>query len=85
MNEHWQKEKETIAKIRQITQEIDGIGFDSQTEAREELRDALEEAMPKTFRFLTAGILPASRAPIWPSGGRGHEACSTCDGCDRPA
>ena len=30
---------ETIAKIQRITQRLDGLGYDSQTEAREELRD----------------------------------------------
>jgi predicted RND superfamily exporter protein len=37
-------EPEIIQKIREITRRLDGIGFDSQTEARDELRDALEEA-----------------------------------------
>ena len=35
---------EVIAKIQEVTQRLDGIGFDSQTEAREDLRDELEEA-----------------------------------------
>ncbi|NIW37235.1 MAG: hypothetical protein GWN32_12165, partial [Gemmatimonadetes bacterium] len=35
---------ERIQKIREITQRLDGIGFDSQTDARDELRDQLEEA-----------------------------------------
>jgi predicted RND superfamily exporter protein len=34
---------ETIAKIQEITRRLDGIGFDSQTDAREELRDRLDE------------------------------------------
>jgi predicted RND superfamily exporter protein len=34
---------ETIAKVREITRRLDGIGFDSQTEARDEYRDLLEE------------------------------------------
>ena len=34
---------ETIEAIREITRELDGIGFDSQTDAREELRYELEE------------------------------------------
>jgi predicted RND superfamily exporter protein len=34
---------ENIQKIREITQRLDGIGFDSQTDARDELRDLLEE------------------------------------------
>jgi len=34
---------ERIQKIREITRRLDGIGFDSQTDAREELRDQLEE------------------------------------------
>jgi predicted RND superfamily exporter protein len=32
-----------INAVREITRELDGIGFDSQTDAREELRDELEE------------------------------------------
>jgi predicted RND superfamily exporter protein len=34
---------ENMRKVRQITERLDGIGFDSQTEARGELRDQLEE------------------------------------------
>jgi predicted RND superfamily exporter protein len=34
---------ERIQTLREITRRLDGIGFDSQTEAREELRDQLEE------------------------------------------
>ena len=34
---------ETIEKIDRITKRLDGIGFDSQTDAREELREQLEE------------------------------------------
>jgi hypothetical protein len=34
---------ETIQKIREVTRRLDGVGFNSQTEAREELRDELEE------------------------------------------
>src|SRR3990172_11823477 len=34
---------ETIAKIQEITKRLDGIGFDSQTDARDELRDQLDE------------------------------------------
>jgi predicted RND superfamily exporter protein len=34
---------EIIDAIREITRELDGIGFDSQTDARDELRDKLEE------------------------------------------
>jgi len=34
---------DVIAAIREITRELDGIGFDSQTEARDEMRDRLEE------------------------------------------
>jgi predicted RND superfamily exporter protein len=34
---------ETIAKIHEITRRLDGIGFDSQTDAREALRDQLDE------------------------------------------
>ena len=33
---------ERIAKIREITRRLDGVGFDSQTEARDALRDELE-------------------------------------------
>jgi hypothetical protein len=32
-----------IEAVREITRELDGIGFDSQTDARDELRDQLEE------------------------------------------
>jgi hypothetical protein len=32
-----------INAVREITRELDGIGFDSQTDARDELRDQLEE------------------------------------------
>jgi predicted RND superfamily exporter protein len=35
---------ERIQKIREITRRLDGIGFDSQTDARDELRDQLEDA-----------------------------------------
>ena len=34
---------EIIEAVREITRELDGIGFDSQTDARDELRDELEE------------------------------------------
>ncbi len=34
---------ETLQKIHRITRAVDGVGFDSQTEAREELREQLEE------------------------------------------
>jgi len=34
---------DVIGAIREITRELDGIGFDSQTDARDELRDQLEE------------------------------------------
>ena len=34
---------EVLQKIDRITKSLDGIGFDSQTDAREELRDRLEE------------------------------------------
>jgi predicted RND superfamily exporter protein len=34
---------EVIEAIREITRELDGIGFDSQTDARDELRDELEQ------------------------------------------
>jgi predicted RND superfamily exporter protein len=34
---------DTIHKIREITRRLDGIGYDSQTDARDELRDQLEE------------------------------------------
>ncbi len=34
---------ENVQKIREITRRLDGIGFDSQTDARDELRDQLEE------------------------------------------
>jgi predicted RND superfamily exporter protein len=34
---------EIIQKIRKITQELDGIGFESHTDEREEIRDILEE------------------------------------------
>jgi predicted RND superfamily exporter protein len=34
---------DTIQKIRQITKRLDGIGYDSQTDVRDELRDQLEE------------------------------------------
>jgi predicted RND superfamily exporter protein len=34
---------ETIAKIREVTRRLDGIGYESHTEEREELRDQLEE------------------------------------------
>ena len=33
----------TLAKIREVTRRLDGIGFDSQTDAREAMRDELEE------------------------------------------
>ncbi len=35
---------DTLRAIREITRRLDGVGFDSQTDAREELRDELEEA-----------------------------------------
>jgi predicted RND superfamily exporter protein len=34
---------DVIGAIREITRELDGIGFDSQTDARDEMRDELEE------------------------------------------
>ena len=34
---------ERIQKIREITRRLDGVGFDSQTEARDALRDELEQ------------------------------------------
>src|SRR3990172_4782829 len=34
---------ETIGKISEITKRLDGIGFDSQSDARDELRDQLDE------------------------------------------
>ncbi len=33
----------TLSKIREVTRRLDGIGFDSQTDAREAMRDELEE------------------------------------------
>ena len=43
---------ERIQKIRDITRRLDGVGFDSQTEARDALRDELEqkEAEPAAIR-----------------------------------
>jgi len=37
---------EVLAKIERITKRLDGVGFDSRTEERDELRYALEEANP---------------------------------------
>jgi uncharacterized protein len=37
---------ETIEKIDRITKGLDGVGFDSQTEKRDELRDQIEEDNP---------------------------------------
>ena len=34
---------ETLGKLKRLTEALDGLGFDSQTEAREDLRDRLEE------------------------------------------
>ena len=33
----------TLQKIREVTRRLDGVGFDSQTDARDEMRDQLEE------------------------------------------
>ena len=33
----------TLEKIREVTRRLDGVGFDSQTDARDEMRDELEE------------------------------------------
>ena len=40
----------TLAKIREVTRRLDGIGFDSQTEARDAMRDELEEDETLTLK-----------------------------------
>jgi hypothetical protein len=41
---------ERIALIREVTRRLDGVGFESHTDEREELRDELEEAEDKTVQ-----------------------------------
>ncbi len=48
---------ETIEKIRRITNRLDGEGYDSQTEAREELREKIEDAWPEDEEVDTFAVL----------------------------
>jgi predicted RND superfamily exporter protein len=54
---------ETIAKIDRITKRLDGEGYDSQTEARDELRGQIEEADPNITPNSLLRLLDRSYPP----------------------
>ena len=54
---------DVIEAIREITRELDGVGFESHTDERDELRDQLEEQEPRPAKRSASG----STAPTRPT------------------